>query len=219
MAVEQTTIGQPKPSHKPMGSSRLWLLIPIVLALVVGALGALAANRVTRGAADLGFLRDMMTHHAQAVEMGLILYDRTENPDLRAIALDIVLTQQTQIGHMQGWLREWGEALASTERSMTWMGMPTDGLMPGMATDEQLEELRSLSGQDADRLFINLMIVHHLSGVEMAEAILARSSTPVVRDLAQSIVASQQREIDAMNRILEEMGDAPVAEGTPMHNH
>ena len=29
---------------------------------------------------------------------------------------------------------------------MAWMGMPTDGLMPGMATPEELDALRTLPG-------------------------------------------------------------------------
>jgi uncharacterized protein (DUF305 family) len=49
----------------------------------------------------------MIVHHAQAVDMALLLYDRTENPDFKTIALDMALTQQTQIGQMQGWLSLW----------------------------------------------------------------------------------------------------------------
>jgi uncharacterized protein (DUF305 family) len=46
----------------------------------------------------------MMVHHAQAVEMAEIVRDRTENPQTRTLATDIALTQQAQIGQMQGWL-------------------------------------------------------------------------------------------------------------------
>src|SRR5688572_5960665 len=60
------------------------------------------------GSAEAGFARDMILHHSQAVEMGLLLYDRTQNETLKSIAIDIVLTQQNQVGQMQGWLDLWG---------------------------------------------------------------------------------------------------------------
>jgi uncharacterized protein (DUF305 family) len=44
----------------------------------------------------------------QAVEMALVLRDRTSDAELRQFALDILLTQQVPIGQMQGWLAMWG---------------------------------------------------------------------------------------------------------------
>ena len=55
----------------------------------------------------MGFARDMMVHHAQAVEMAEIVRDKTENENVRILATDIALTQQAQIGQMQGWLAVW----------------------------------------------------------------------------------------------------------------
>src|SRR6266545_1813312 len=48
--------------------------------------------------AEAGFARDMQVHHAQAVEMALIVRDRTENDHIRTIATDIMLTQQDEMG-------------------------------------------------------------------------------------------------------------------------
>jgi hypothetical protein len=56
------------------------------------------------GSAEAGFARAMMVHHAQAVGMAEIVRDKTENEDVRILATDIALTQQAQIGQMQGWL-------------------------------------------------------------------------------------------------------------------
>lgn len=47
-----------------------------------------------------------------------------------------MLTQQAQIGQMQGWLNVWGSPIASIEPAMAWMEMPTTDPMPGMATLE-----------------------------------------------------------------------------------
>jgi uncharacterized protein (DUF305 family) len=150
---------------------------------------------------EAGFARDMMVHHSQAVDMAQLLYDRTQNPQLRIIALDIMLSQQTQIGQMTGWLDIWRLPTASAALPMTWMDMPTPGLMQGMATDEQLAALRAAKGVDADRLFIQLMIPHHQSAIHMAKAILERSKEPVVVALAQAVIDTQQREIDELTHI------------------
>jgi hypothetical protein len=50
----------------------------------------------------------MITHHAQAVQMADTVRQKTQNDEIRALATDIVLTQQGEIGQMRGWLEEWG---------------------------------------------------------------------------------------------------------------
>jgi hypothetical protein len=50
----------------------------------------------------------------------------------------------------------------------------------------------------------------------MARAILARTDQLEVNRLAESIVASQQGEIDAMNALLAARGEAPINDGLPM---
>lgn len=167
--------------------------------------------------AEAGFLRDMHTHHAQAVEMAMIIRDRTEDPELFALATDIALTQQAQLGGMQGMLETWGLPFAGTDIPMTWMGHPTEGLMPGMATDEELEQLRTLPVADAEVLFLQLMIRHHLSGVDMAEAILARSDVSQIETMAERTVLLQQADIDTMNQMLEARGQEPIIDVPDEH--
>lgn len=156
--------------------------------------------------AEAGFARDMSTHHAQAVDMALTIRDRTEDERLRQFAIDIVLTQQAQIGMMAGWLQLWELRPTGYEPPMAWMGHDNHSsggssgvLMPGMATPQQLAELQSLPVDEAEILFLQLMIAHHLGGVDMARALLERSDNDVVVNLAQSIIDGQQAEIELMN--------------------
>jgi uncharacterized protein (DUF305 family) len=162
----------------------------------------------------------MGTHHAQAVTMAQLLYDRTDDPDMRFLALDIMLTQQAQIGQMQGWLRVWGRPFVSAEPAMAWMGMPTAGLMPGMATADDLNRLRGLNGEEADVFFLQLMIPHHRGGVDMANAVLKSTRRPEVIALAQAIVNSQANEIAFMQALLQAKGFPPVPEEEqPIHHN
>lgn len=189
-----------------------------LLVVVAGLLGYWFGTRPSAApgsdSADAGFARDMMTHHAQAVDMATIVRDRTEDPAVRQLALDILLTQQAQIGQMQGWLSVWGYPIASVDPAMSWMGMP--GSMPGMATPEQLNQLRNLQAVEVDGLFLELMILHHRGGVQMAEAALENARTPQVLALAQSILNAQTSEIELMQGMLQEKGFPPLPEESDM---
>ena len=186
---------------------RRWNVVILVLVLLAGcSAGATAALLVTRppgeDSAEAGFARDMMVHHAQAVQMAVILRDKTKSSTMRTMTTDIALTQQAQIGMMQGWLQVWGLHTSGTKPAMSWMGHSTEGLMPGMASPEEIKLLYDASAQEADRLFLRLMIAHHQAAIPMAEAILERTDRSEVRQLAEAIVASQRAEIQIMEGIL-----------------
>lgn len=197
-------------------TSRAALVAGVIVAAAAGlAGGLLLAGDLLRpatpveGSADAGFARDMQVHHAQAVEMALLVRDRTDDAELRQVALDILLTQQQQQGQMYGWLASWGLPQASTAAPIAWAadhGHQGDGdsggSMPGMATPAQLADLAAADGAPAERLFLELMIEHHRGGVAMAEAALDRAERPEVRRLAQAVVASQTAEIGVLEDLL-----------------
>src|SRR5215203_5041291 len=205
----------------------------LVVAILVAAAGgaALAALFSGNAPADLptqvsdigapsdsspeaGFARDMMFHHAQAVEIAEIVRDRTDSDDVRILAADIALGQQAQIGIMQGWLGAWDLPVTGSEPAMAWMGHhTTDGLMPGMATSKEIERLGELSPERADVLFLRLMIAHHEAAIPMAQAILERTDEPEVRELARAIEWAQRAEIGNMKAMLsQKVGDSAEAD-------
>lgn len=170
-------------------------------------------HRPADDSADAGFTRDMMTHHAQAVTMASLEYRVTDDADLRQISIDITLTQQAQLGLMIGWLRTWDLNPTSTQAQMAWMpdggrALIVDGRMPGMASDAQLEQLRTLTGTARDRLYVQLMIAHHLGGIHMADAALAEAKDDQVLYLARQIKTSQQSEIDALQQAQKRLSGA-----------
>ncbi|MEU2714760.1 DUF305 domain-containing protein [Streptomyces sp. NPDC007205] len=165
--------------------------------------------------ADAGFARDMAVHHQQAVEMSYIVRDRTENKEVRRLAYDIAQTQANQRGMLLGWLDLWELPKVSAEPPMTWMGMGDmasgkDGaLMPGMATNTELRKLQSLSGKQAEILYLQLMTDHHKGGIHMAEGCVAKCTVGVEKRLAQGMVDAQQSELQVMAGMLKERGAAP----------
>lgn len=196
------------------------LLAGVAVLLAVASLALFLFSRPPgNSSAEAGFARDMSVHHAQAVEMAEIVRDRTEDEQIRILAADMALTQQAQIGRMQGWLDVWGLPATGTEPPMAWMGHPTEGRMPGMATPEEINELRNMPVPEMDRQFLRLMIPHHQAAIPMAQAALESSDRPEVEQLAEAIVASQESEIENMQEMLRERGAAPVTDTSHEHHH
>jgi uncharacterized protein (DUF305 family) len=181
------------------------VLLAVASVLAAGVALALLWASVPPGndSAEAGFARDMIVHHAQAVQMAEIVRDRTESDNMRLLATDIALGRQAQIGIMQGWLGVWGLPITGEEPAMAWMGYPMDGLMLGMATPEEISRLSQLPPDRADVLFLRLMIAHHEAAALMAVEILKRTDEPEVRQLAHSIQESQWAEIENMKAMVE----------------
>lgn len=190
--------------------SRLWrrpaVLIVISAVLMLGAgfaVGWVAATGAPgNDSAEAGFARDMQTHHQQAVEMAMYEWRNGGDETLRMVAYDIATAQSAEIGMYRSWLREWGVQL-STGEPMVWAGdehahdsEETGGLMPGMATDEQMAEFKTLTGAEADVMFADLMIAHHIGGVDMAKAALERTDNELVATAARRTISQQQAEIE-----------------------
>ncbi|PVE19682.1 DUF305 domain-containing protein [Arthrobacter sp. Bz4] len=186
-----------------------------VLAFVAGQIGT-GTDHPSGTSADAGFARDMQIHHTQAVEMSRLVRDRTDDEVVRTIAYDIAMTQQHQIGQMYAWLEEWGLPQSSSAPNMAWMAGSMDhhtggsmlepnGLMPGMATAEQLQELADASGVEAERIFLTLMITHHEAGAEMAQAGAELAQEPRVKGAAEKMAVAQVAEITAMEDMLDKL--------------
>ncbi|MDP9825766.1 DUF305 domain-containing protein [Kineosporia succinea] len=180
----------------------------------------------TDNSAAAGLARDMIDHHAQAVDMATIVQRRTQDDDIRYLTTDMALTQSNQMGQMQAWLNVWGLSIGRSGEPMAWMqgheaehrnaGLSADethldenGLMPGMATQADVNKLRTLPTEQADILFLQLMIKHHRGGVAMAQAALNLTDEPVVVSLSRAIVKGQEAEITLMENMLKERGAQP----------
>ncbi|MGC4803481.1 DUF305 domain-containing protein [Micromonospora sp. DT233] len=206
----------PAPDEGGRGPARRFGLLALAAAVVVGLLlgyaGGLLTPKLTRpgdASAEAGFARDMSTHHAQAVEMGLIAFQRGTDPEVVSVGGDIATGQQGEIGTMQGWLRSWGLDPTGSQPRMAWMpdgeAAVRNGLMPGMATPEEMAKLRAAQGRELDVLFLQMMERHHLGGVHMIDGILDVSDEDDVVRTAQTMKNTQQTDLTnlraALNRL------------------
>ncbi|MGY1829951.1 DUF305 domain-containing protein [Geodermatophilus sp. SYSU D01180] len=230
MTATATRSGQetPAPGPRPRGRGVRAALLAVIAAALVALGGGLAVGlgigqeaTPTADSVDAGFSRDMAVHHRQGVEMANLALERSTDPEIRQIAFDISSTQTNQAGQMEGWLALWGLPRSGGEH-MAWMGgehaghdmSATSGsggaLMPGMATEDELAALRSLSGTAFDVEFLRLMIRHHQGGFDMAQYAAGNATELAVRTLARSIAETQTAEVTTMVGMLTARGGTPL---------
>jgi len=228
--ADTRTTEAPAEEFAPRRWPRAALQLVIAVALVLIGGGAAVALGIGSGprtpsadSVDAGFAWDMSRHHLQGVEMANLAQGRSTDPVILSLAFDISATQTNQVGRMQGWLSLWGLPNTSSRPPMEWMngvvsGHSMDGmdmsspgaLMPGMATDQEMDQLRSLSGQAFDVQFLRLMIRHHQGGLKMALYAEQHAQEAPVRTLARSIAETQTAEVHTMAQLLAERGGTPL---------
>jgi uncharacterized protein (DUF305 family) len=129
----------------------------------------------------------MIPHHKQAVCISELAQSVSKNPELLALADQIVVEQAEEIDTMTPWLN--GSEID--------YGM----VMDGMLTAKQLQELESASGSEFDKLYLQFMVIHHEGAVKMAAA-AARLSDPELTDFANNIIETQNDEIAILKTLL-----------------
>lgn len=182
-----------------------WL---VVLAVVLVGLIWIGRGVLVPGP-EAAFARHMIPHHDQAIEMARMLETRTSDPNLKALASDIIATQASQINQMQGWLAVWQRLFPTrlSEQQQAEMGM---------ASQAEMNELQTLSGNDFEVRFLQLMIRHHQGAIVMIEPALATVKTDLPQRLLLAMKQSQTYEIEAMQKMLEAHGGKPLAPPAPI---
>lgn len=149
--------------------------------------------------ADIQFVENMITHHQQAVWMAELAPDRASSRDVKGLASRIKDVQRPEIDMMNRWLSQHSIPTIAPDAPHGGHG---GGAMPGMATSQQLEELRNAKGADFDTRFLNLMIAHHKGALTMAEEVRNAGVDTRVQELVDDIVAEQSADIRRMEKWL-----------------
>jgi uncharacterized protein (DUF305 family) len=140
---------------------------------------------------DRAFIDAMVPHHQGAIAMAEVALKNAEHEEIKEFSRNIVSTQQSEIEELKSIKQEeFGTSNLPMEMSQEQMrGM-------GMMMDPQ-----QLANQKPfDEAFIDAMIPHHQSAIEMAQVALKNSDNPKIKELAQNIISAQQREIEQMTQ-------------------
>ncbi|MFI6323056.1 DUF305 domain-containing protein [Nonomuraea sp. NPDC050556] len=144
-------------------------------------------------AADVRFAEAMIPHHRQALEMAGLAPERTTTAAIRAVAAQIALTQRPEIDAMTSWLTALGRQAPAGHHG------GSDAY--GMASEDELNALRTARGTAFDRMFLDLMIRHHQGAVRMAVEELKAGRDRRMLLMARDVSSGQTVEIARMRAL------------------
>ncbi len=167
-------------------------MIAVISLAILGSRGFEIPWHGTELALDRAFIRRMSAHHAQGIVIAEIGVDRAADPQLRALARLMAAEQIGENKIFAQWWTSWFNApvqiCSSAEQAS----------MPGMLSAAQLVQLKKVASADFDSLFIQLMTLHHLGAVQMAEDELQAGADLRLLVMAEAIRHGQQGEIELM---------------------
>jgi uncharacterized protein (DUF305 family) len=141
---------------------------------------------------DLQFLDTMSKHHQMALDMIKMAGDKFAHKELKQATQKMMADQQKEIDQMKQWRVQWYPGAPPAENMD----------MPGMASSMNMDmsQMQSMSGKQLDLMFIDMMIPHHQGAVDMSKDAPMKAEHQEIKDLAQRIIDSQQKEIDQMKQ-------------------
>lgn len=144
---------------------------------------------------DYAFAAGMLPHHVGAVDMARVELHYGKNPEMRALAKNIIAAQEKEIKEMHHWLKK-HKALASQKANDVSVKMHQE-LKVGM---DKMDAgmMKGMAYNNPDVAFAAGMLPHHVGAVDMAKVELQYGKNPQMRALATSIIKSQTAQIKQM---------------------
>lgn len=157
-------------------------------------------------ATDVAFAQGMIPHHAQAIEMSEMALTQATDARVTELATAIRAAQGPEIDQLTAWLQGWGQPVPATTGGASHDMSQTGGMMmSGMMSDDDMARLAGSSGPSFDRLWAEMMIEHHRGAITMAQEQARNGEYQPAKDMAITIVATQQGEIDQMQALLTQL--------------
>ncbi len=144
------------------------------------------------------FITGMIPHHREAVESARAVLETTQRSEIRELAQNVIATQTEEITTLEGWREQWYPDAAEADYA------------------PMMRDPAGLSPDEADRAFLEGMIVHHQGAIDMAQSYLDADfeKQPEVAQMAEAIVTVQDGEIEQMQGWLNEWyGDTDADHG------
>ena len=156
----------------------------------MGAMKSMKSLEAAKGKTfDIHWMSQMIAHHKVALEMADIALQGGKNANVRRAARDIVRVQSAEIGTMTSWLKSWYNTAPDAKQ----MKLMNDDMKPML--------LAARGGMDGmvmgnvDRNFLEQMIPHHQSAVDMAKLALEKAARSELKRFARGVISVQSREI------------------------
>ncbi len=144
---------------------------------------------------DRLFLANMIAHHQGAVDMANLALANAKHQEVKDLATAIVSDQTKEISDMTAWQKSWSYPASSGEAMMDHSAMGMEDSNAGMMND-----LEGKTGDAFDKAFLEQMIMHHQSAIDMASTGTTNAYHQEVKDLTKGIVTAQTKEILQMRQ-------------------
>jgi uncharacterized protein (DUF305 family) len=169
---------------------------------------------------DQMYIDMMIPHHASIIAMAQAALPGLQDERLREIAQAVVATQEPEIAELRGYREQFygdPEPMPMDDAMMTAM----TEMMPGMSgtMEEMAFQMDAVAqvavicaAENTDLAFIDLTIPHHRMAIEASQAVIGAAAHPEIGDVAQRVIDAQQREIETLTEIRQDLAGA----GTPV---
>jgi uncharacterized protein (DUF305 family) len=147
-------------------------------------------------AADQVFLDRMIRHHRGSIDMARVAAHRAEHPKLEALAEEAMAEQRAELDQMEAWRNSWyGDPTVPPVRAHD----EKRAMANARADRKMAEQVHALEqSQPFDLAFIDAMIPHQRTAVEMSQNAVRHAERTEVRSLAAMISRDRTKEIAAM---------------------
>lgn len=161
--------------------------------------------------ADVKFVRAMIPHHRQAIEMAQLAEKRAADPQVEKLAEQIEAAQGPEIKTMRNWLKSWEQPMKTNQGGSGSMDHGGSGSMDhggsvggmaGMMAAGDMQQLRTAEGAAFDEAFLTMMIEHHKGAIDMASTEEQQGRNREAVTLAERIQQDQAAEIELMANLL-----------------
>lgn len=149
---------------------------------------------------DLRYIDSMVLHHQGAINMAQEVLKKSQRPEMKKLAQDIITAQKKEIAQMKEWRNLWYKNASKTP--LGWHA----GMNHSMPMDQKHQQSMMMNmdlGKADDKFdmrFIEAMIPHHEGALVMARDALNKSKRPEIQQLSRDILASQEKEIEQMKQ-------------------
>ena len=144
---------------------------------------------------DKVFLANMIAHHEGAVEMAKLALTNASHKEVKELANAIISAQTTEISSMTAWQTAWGYPASNGSMMMDHSAMGMENTNAGM-----MNQLNGRTGEVFDKAFLQQMIMHHQSAINMAASGKTNAAHQELKDLTVAIVTAQTKEIQQMKQ-------------------
>jgi uncharacterized protein (DUF305 family) len=150
-----------------------------------------ALDKATGKTFDIYWMSQMIAHHKIAVDMANFVLKNGKDAKVKKAAQSIVQTQSLEVKLMTVWLKSW----YSTKPEAAQMKLMVTDMQPMVDASQGKMAGHDMPMGDPDTNFLENMIPHHQSAVDMAKLAVNKAFRPELKKFAQGVIDVQSKEI------------------------